>query len=41
LVHRYWQLGHVCMVAVGAAYVGGIVQAKRLQAALAAEVQPE
>jgi hypothetical protein len=36
LVHRYWQLGHTCLVAIAGAYAAGLVQAKRLQAALAA-----
>ena len=41
LVHRYWQLGHACMVALGAAYAAGIVQAKQLQAALGSAIKSE
>lgn len=37
LIHRYWQLGHACLVALAGAYAAGIVQAKRVEAALASK----
>ena len=39
LVHRYWQLGNACMVALAAAYTAGLLQARRLEAELAVEAR--
>ncbi len=39
LIHSYWKLGHVCLLALAAAYAAGLAQAHRLRSALAAEFQ--
>ena len=39
LIHHYWDLGRACLLALAAAYAAGIVQAKRVEATLGAEVK--
>lgn len=39
LIHHYWDLGRACLLALGGAYVAGLVQTQRIQSALAQELQ--
>ena len=41
LIHRYWQLGHACLVALAGVYAAGIVQAKRAEASVLSDLAGE